>query len=67
MDLSITLVGAMVVGGLIGYVLDRLLHSGPWLMIGLGVLGFGVGVRDLLRRAKKSDTSGKNGNTAAKP
>jgi ATP synthase protein I len=67
MDLPITLVAAMVVGGGMGYLLDRLLHTGPWLMIGLGVVGFGVGMRDLIRRLTKNSASGKNGNAATKP
>jgi ATP synthase protein I len=66
-ELPIVLVAAMLVGGGMGYVLDRLLHTGPWLMIILGVLGFGVGVRDVIRRTGKPNAPRKNGNTATKP
>jgi ATP synthase protein I len=62
-ELPIALVAAMLVGGGMGYLLDRLLHTTPWLMIGLGVVGFSVGVRDVIRRVSKPGQSGKNGNS----
>jgi ATP synthase protein I len=53
-DLPFVFVGAILVGGVIGFYLDRWLHTKPWLMLVLGALGFFVGVRDVLRRASKS-------------
>jgi len=50
MELPFTLVGAVVFAGLIGYFLDRWLHTGPWLMLAFGGLGFIAGVREVLRR-----------------
>ncbi len=50
MELPFTLVGAVVFGGVFGYLLDRWLHTGPWLMIVVGGLGFVAGVREVLRR-----------------
>ena len=50
MELPFVLVGAIVVGGLIGYFLDRWLHTWPVFMIVLGGVGFFAGVRDVLRR-----------------
>jgi len=50
MELPFVLVAAVVVGGLIGYFLDRWLHTKPWLLILFGVIGFYAGVRDVLRR-----------------
>jgi len=44
------LVAAVAVGGLIGYFLDRWLHTKPVLMLVLGFLGFFGGLRDVLRR-----------------
>jgi len=43
----------MLVGGGFGYLLDRWLHTGPWMMIVFGVIGFGTGIRDVLRRITK--------------
>lgn len=50
MELPFIIVGTIVVGGLIGFLLDRWLHTGPFLMLILGALGFFGGVRDVLRR-----------------
>jgi ATP synthase protein I len=50
MELPFVLVGAVLVGGLIGYFLDRWLHTNPWLMLVFGALGFFGGVRDIIRR-----------------
>ena len=50
MELPFTLVGAVVFSGLLGYVLDRWLHTKPWLMVVLGTLGFAAGVREVVRR-----------------
>ena len=50
MELPFTLVGAVVFGGLVGYFLDKWLHTGPWLMMVLGGLGFFAGVREVIRR-----------------
>jgi ATP synthase protein I len=60
MELPFVLVSAVVVGGLLGYFLDRWLHTGPWLMLVLGGLGFFAGVKDVLRRLPgDADGSGK--------
>jgi ATP synthase protein I len=42
-------------GGFIGYVLDRWLHTKPWLMLVVGAVGFFAAVRDMLRRLDKND------------
>ena len=52
-ELPFILVGAIAVGGLIGYFLDSWLHTRPVLMIILGFLGFFGGLRDVLRRLPK--------------
>ncbi len=43
------LVGAVLVGGLIGYFLDRWLGSWPWLFLVFFMLGFAAGVRNVIR------------------
>lgn len=50
MELPFILVGAVLLGGLLGYFLDRWLHTKPFLMLVFGALGFFAGVRDILRR-----------------
>lgn len=50
MELPFTIVGAVVFGGLLGFFLDKWLHTKPWLMIVLGGLGFFAGIREVIRR-----------------
>jgi ATP synthase protein I len=50
MELPFVLVSAVVVGGLLGFFLDRWLHTKPVFLIILGGIGFYAGVRDVLRR-----------------
>jgi ATP synthase protein I len=47
------LVGAVLVGGLIGYFLDRSLGSGPWLFLVFFFLGFAAGVLNVMRGFRK--------------
>lgn len=54
LELPIVLVAAVVVGGLFGYLLDRWLHTKPFLTLILGGVGFYAGVRDVLRRVTRS-------------
>jgi ATP synthase protein I len=54
MELPFVLVAAVVVGGLLGFFLDRWLHTKPWLLILFGGIGFYAGVRDVLRRLSGS-------------
>jgi F0F1-type ATP synthase assembly protein I len=54
-ELPFVFVGALVVGGFLGHLLDRWWHTAPWLMIAGGALGFAVGLRDLLRRLSTND------------
>ena len=51
--MSSELVGAIVVGGLIGYALDRLLGTMPWLFLLFFVLGFAAGILNILRAYKQ--------------
>ena len=50
MELPFTLVGAVVFGGLLGYFLDKWLHTTPWLLVVFGGLGFVAGVREVIHR-----------------
>ncbi len=53
--LPFTLVVPMVVGGGIGYFVDRWLHTKPWVMIVLGLCGVALGLRDTLKAATAGD------------
>lgn len=58
MELPFIMVATIIVGGVIGYFLDRWLHSGPIFMLVLGILGFVAGLREILSRMKQG-TDGK--------
>ena len=53
MELPFVLVAAILLGGAIGFFLDRWLHTKPVLMMIMGGIGFAGGVRDVLRRLPK--------------
>ncbi|HLK04161.1 MAG TPA: AtpZ/AtpI family protein [Candidatus Acidoferrum sp.] len=50
MELPLTIVGAILLGGFLGYLLDRWLHSAPWLMILGGAFGFASSIFEIVRR-----------------
>jgi ATP synthase protein I len=54
-SIGINLVLSTFVGLAIGYGLDSLFHSSPWLTIIFLILGIIAGFRELLRLANKQD------------
>jgi F0F1-type ATP synthase assembly protein I len=50
MELPFVFVGAIGVGALMGYLLDRWLHTDHIFVLLLGGLGFVAGLREILRR-----------------
>jgi ATP synthase protein I len=48
--LPLVMVGAVLLGGALGYFLDKAVHTGPWLMFVFGGLGFVGGIREVIRR-----------------
>ncbi len=50
MELPFVLVAAVIVGGLMGYLLDHWLHTRMVFTLLLGGVGFFAGIRDILRR-----------------
>ncbi|HLZ13823.1 MAG TPA: AtpZ/AtpI family protein [Candidatus Acidoferrum sp.] len=50
MELPITIVGAILLGGFLGYLLDRWLQTRPWLMIVGGAFGFASSIFEIVRR-----------------
>lgn len=53
MELPFVIVAAVAMGGVIGFFLDRWLHTKPYLMLVLGFLGFIGGMRDVIRRVSR--------------
>lgn len=56
LKLSSEFVSAIIVGALLGYLLDRLIGTTPWGMIVFLLLGFCAGVLNVLRMAGKVST-----------
>jgi F0F1-type ATP synthase assembly protein I len=50
MELPFIMIGTVVIGGGLGYLLDRSFHSSPALTLVGGFLGFGAGIWDIIRR-----------------
>lgn len=61
MELPFVLVGAVLLGGVLGFFVDRWLHTKPFLMMLFGALGFFGGVRDIIRRLPGSRSKSGNG------
>ena len=50
MELPVTILGAILLAGFLGYLLDRWLHTAPWLMIVGGAFGFASSIFEIVRR-----------------
>jgi ATP synthase protein I len=55
MELPFVLIGPAVIGGAIGFFLDRWLHTKPWIMLVLGLCGVALGLYDALKAASRGD------------
>lgn len=55
MELPFLIVGGALIGGGLGYLLDRWLRTSPVFMLVLGLLGFAGGTWELLRSLSRSD------------
>ncbi|WNO54654.1 AtpZ/AtpI family protein [Stakelama saccharophila] len=53
---GIEFVGAVIVGAVIGLLLDKWLNTAPWLMIVFLALGFAAGLRRAFTTSKQFDT-----------
>ncbi len=49
-DLPIVLVGSVLIGGALGYLLDRRLHTAPLCALILGGVGFAAGIYEVIHR-----------------
>jgi ATP synthase protein I len=55
MELPFLLIGPVVLGGAIGYFLDRWLHTKPIFLLVLGVGGVVIGILDAIKIANAQD------------
>jgi ATP synthase protein I len=55
MRLGVEMVAAMVIAVVIGWGLDKLFHTAPWLMIVMVPVGMAAGIRNLVRASGKPD------------
>lgn len=55
MDVGWTMLASVTGGILGGWLLDRWLHTGPWLLMTGALLGIGVGLYELVLVALKTD------------
>jgi F0F1-type ATP synthase assembly protein I len=56
MELPFTIVGAALLGGVLGYFLDHWLHTKVIFTLVLGAVGFAGGLKEVLRRLAQSDS-----------
>lgn len=61
MELPFVMVAGVVVGGGIGYLLDRWLHTSPAITLIFGALGFAGGIWEIIRRLSSDEKSGGGG------
>jgi F0F1-type ATP synthase assembly protein I len=59
MDLPFVLVGSVVIGAGLGYLLDKRFGTSPALALLLGVLGFAGGMFEVIRRLSARRPTGK--------
>jgi ATP synthase protein I len=52
LSMGIELVAAVLVGAGMGWVLDRIFHTSPWLMIVFFLFGMAAGLRNAMRKAE---------------
>jgi F0F1-type ATP synthase assembly protein I len=55
LDLTFRLVGAVFIGGGLGYLVDRWLHTDPAFTLILGALGFIGGITTVVRRLSQQE------------
>ena len=59
MDLPFVLVGSVVIGAGLGYLLDKKFGTAPILALVLGALGFAGGIYEVIRRLSVRHPTGK--------
>lgn len=57
---GVEFVGCVLVGGFLGWLIDRYAGTAPWAMIGLLLLGFAAGLRSVMRQRTSFDGDSTN-------
>ncbi len=55
MELPFVMIGGVLIGGGIGYLIDRSAHTSPAFTLVGGLLGFGAGIWDIIRRLLRDE------------
>jgi F0F1-type ATP synthase assembly protein I len=55
MELPFIMIGSTLIGGGIGWLLDRQFHTSPGLTLLFGALGFAGGIWDILKRLSRAE------------
>ncbi len=67
MKIAVELVVGVAVGGFIGWTLDCQLGTKPWLLVVFVMLGFGAGLSNIIRTARRMQAEAEPLQKAAKP
>lgn len=67
MELPFIMIGGVMIGGGIGYLIDRSAHTSPLLTLIGGLLGFGAGIWDIIRRLLRDEKRGDGGSSSDGP
>jgi ATP synthase protein I len=62
--LSTELVAGLVIGGAIGWGLDRLLGTGPWFLLIFFFLGMAAGILNVVRTSQQMNAANSEGETS---
>jgi F0F1-type ATP synthase assembly protein I len=55
LELPFVMIGGVVIGGGIGYLIDQSAHTSPAFTLVGGLLGFGAGIWDIIRRLLREE------------
>jgi len=55
LELPFVMIGGVLIGGGIGYLIDRWAHTSPTFTLIGGLLGFGAGIWDIIRRLLREE------------
>lgn len=60
-SIGLLLPSSIIVGLVFGYLLDKWLHTGPWLLLSFTLLGVASGLLSLFRALKKYENDERKG------
>jgi F0F1-type ATP synthase assembly protein I len=61
-ELPFVMIGSVIAGGLVGYLLDRALHTAPVLLLAGGLLGLAGGIWEVIRNLSSDEKREKREN-----